>query len=123
MWLRSRFLRKTRSEECAYPLAICKRRTTLPCAKRTSMSRELEAGLGKSMLLRKKIEQTRLIQLNCSGLFLSIGRPQGRYAPRIKRSLKIRDRPRQLVRRLRSFKRSARCEHALHLSEVVRIVR
>src|SRR6516164_1628378 len=35
-WLRSRFLRKARSEARAYPVAICKRRTTMPGAKRSS---------------------------------------------------------------------------------------
>src|SRR5215469_13194587 len=47
-WLRSRFLRKARSEARAYPSWICKRRTTKP--------------------LRKKIEQTRPTQLHEYGL-------------------------------------------------------
>jgi hypothetical protein len=46
-WLRCRFLRKARSEACAYPSWICKRRTTKP--------------------LRKKIEQTRPIRLHGYG--------------------------------------------------------
>src|ERR1700739_1983024 len=47
---RSRFLRKARSEVRAYPLWICKRRTTKPA--------------------RKKIEQTRPSQLNRFGFSL-----------------------------------------------------
>jgi hypothetical protein len=46
--LRSRFLRKATIETRAYPKPICERRKRKP--------------------LRKKIEQTRPIQLNCDGL-------------------------------------------------------